>query len=272
MSEITDIVVGINDFLVVIDTIPGLLFLSQNGGINLMVKSAMNDEKYLLRKFFKAIEEVPSVNNIQHDYYYNDFVIPPILVDHLLDLDTDENMLRKIKDHLQKTASWMEKKGLLTIAEMTFGHKTGTKYRIYNKENMRMIEQLSQHYTIHMLGNCSRKSLDQLIDKDPTINNHVNGNIVTSTDIDDLQCSQSGRYDVYHKFLKTYNIDPAKTLFIETQEGHIEALKRYSGVIGNPIRSILYRGKNKKKEFVNELSNMLGVDIDYHYIKNGHTI
>ena len=268
MTDITDIIVGINDFLVVIDTVPGFLFLSQNGGVNLMLKSVVNDDKYLLKRFFNAIEDVPAVNKIQHTYYYNDFVIPPVLVDHLLDKDTDENMLEKIKKHLNETASWMERKGLLTIADMTFGHKIGTKYRIYNKENMRLIEQLSENYTIHMLGNCSRKSLDQLIDKDNSIYDHVKGNIVTSTDLSDLQCSQTGRYDIYHKFMESYNIDPTKTLFIETQPGHIKALEQYSKYIGQPIRTILYQGGKNKKKFVSELSELLGIDIDFQYIKN----
>ncbi len=272
MEDITDIVVGINDFMVVIDTIPGLIFLSKNGGVNLMLKSAMNDERFLLKKFFKSIEGVPSVNNMQHTYYYNDFIIPPVLVDHLLDLDTDDNMLRKIKEHLNENASWMERKGLMTIAEMTFGHAVGTKYRMYNKENMRLIEQLSTKYTIHMLGNCSRKSLDQLIEKDNSIHDYVKGNITTSTDLEDLQCSQSGRYDVYHKFLETYGIDPSKTLFIETQSGHIEALKKYSKQIEKPIRTILYRGKSEKKNFIAEVSQLLKFPIDFYYIKNGHTI
>jgi len=260
---ITDIVVDINDFVIVADMVQGVLFLAKNGGINLMVKQAAMDEKYLIRRFFDIIREVPAVTEYDNVYYYEKVEIPPILMDYLMDNDTDENILAKITDHIENNASWMEKRGWLAVAEMTFNSEMSTKYRMWNAENLRLLEQLSKHYTIHMLGNCNKRSLKNMIDLNPG----VTDSIITSSDVRECKCSQSGDYVIYQKFLEHTDLNPDTTLFIEFYQGYIDALKLYN----SNINTILYRGKDKKKEFIKELREYLGIHICYKYIKGQKT-
>lgn len=259
---ITDIVVEINDFLIIPNTVVGFLYLSKNGGINLMAKSVVNQEKYLIQKFFESIKDITPV--VPHDpIFYCDVEVPPILLDYLLDNDTDENILVKINQHLEQNASWLERKGLMAIAEMTFNNSMCNTYKMYNMENLRLIEQLSKHFRVHLLGNCSRKSFDNM---DPTLLSFVSS-ITTSADIKDVKCSSTDRLSIYHKFL-TYHINavPEGLLFIETNIGYINTLNNYDP----NIKTILYRGGTEKEKFVNDLSLLLGVPINFNYIKKGN--
>ena len=86
---IKDIVVEINDFLIIANMMHAFIYLSQNGGINIMLKSVGMDQKFIVRKFFKAIQGVKPFADYDNKYYYGDLTIPPIVVDHLLDNDTD---------------------------------------------------------------------------------------------------------------------------------------------------------------------------------------
>ena len=266
--NITDIVVDINDFAIVANMIQGVVFLAKNGGMNLMLKQALMDEKYLIRRFFDMIRGVESVTKYTNEYDYDGVIIPPILMDYLLDNDTDENILSKIVEHLENTSSWMEKKGWIAVAEMTFNSSMSTTYRIWNAENLRMLEQLSKHYTIHMLGNCNRRSLDNMIDINDNIKDHITGHIVTSSDIRDFKCSQSGHHAMFEKFLEVTKLNKDKVLFIEVHPGYIEALNN----LDPTIKTILYRGKDNKKDFIEELNRYLGIDIDYNYIKGKSNI
>ena len=57
-KEITDIVVDINDFLVIANMKHGAIHMAKNGGLTMMLSSAVMEEKFLLKKFFKSIEVV----------------------------------------------------------------------------------------------------------------------------------------------------------------------------------------------------------------------
>jgi len=255
--NITDIVVEINDFLVVPDTVAGMLYLSQNGGVNLMLKSAVKEERYLLNMFFQSIQDVPSVTETEHDYYFYDIKIPPIVMDHLLDADTDENILRKVENYLKKKGSWMSKNGLIAIARMTFHHHLCSKYRMYDTENMELLNKLSKKYTIHLLGNCSRESLNTMVETDKSVLDCVEGNILTSSDLNDVKCSSSDKWSIYDKFFEKCNIKPENTLFIETHPGHIGAINKYAETIGKNITTILY--ENDKLEFMTKLSQIVSI-------------
>ncbi|GAG78668.1 unnamed protein product, partial [marine sediment metagenome] len=190
-ADITDIVVSINDFLLEADIISGGLYICKNGGVGLLTKSANKDNRYVMKKFFGYIEAVKPVEEYEYDYYYEDMKIPPILLDHLLDKDTDENILQKVKAKINKTAKWMDKKGILAIADMTFSHAISTDYRKTNKDNMQLLDMLSKTFKIHLLGNCSNIAMGNMIDRGDF--ETINGNIVTSAELGTLKCSQSGR-------------------------------------------------------------------------------
>ncbi len=257
-NKITDIVVSINDFLIDPDTVSGGIYMCQNGGVGLLAKSAMKEEKYILKKFFGYIEAIPSNESYDYRYYYEDLLLPPILIDHLLDNDTDENIIRKAKTRINKTAKWMDKNGILALVDITFHHEISNNYRKPNTGNLKIIKSLSQNYVVHLLGNCNRNAMDKLIDK--KVFECVNGNIITSSDLKELKCSISKRYDIYDKFLNKYNIDPSGCLFIETHQGHINALNEYGKAKGADINTILYNPADRKS-FVKELSDRLGFSL-----------
>lgn len=258
--NITDIVVDINDFLIVANMKAGIIKMGTNGGISMMVKSAVKeDDKYLIKKFFNAILDIPSINQNSNIYYEN-VLIPPILVDHLFDLDTDENILAKIQKHLNRTASWFEIKGLMSIAEMSFDSDMSSHYRMYNRQNIKIVELLMDAgYRVHLLGNCSRRSLDKIIDHHGKFDVD---SVTTSSDIGVLKCSKGDRYDMFDCFLKRSGLNPNNTLFIEVHQGYINAINNF-----NPnIPTILYRGKTEKRSFIKDLSKLLDIDLDYDYI------
>ena len=252
----TDIVVSINDFLIEADTVSGGIYIGKNGGLGLLAKCAMKENQYLIQKFFGYLEAVPSKGIYEHRYYYEDMLIPTIMMDHLLNNDTDENILKKVKVHINKVAKWMDKKGILAIADITFSHEISSKYMRANENNMNIIKALSKDYTIHILGNCNKVMMDKMIHKN--IFEHVNGNIITSSDLKDMKCSQSKRYNIYDKFLQKCGIDPVTTLFIETHQGHIDALGEYGKTKNIEIQTILYDSK-LRDVFITNLSNMLEV-------------
>jgi len=252
----TDIVVSINDFLIEADTVSGGIYIGKNGGLGLLAKCAMKEDQYLMQKFFGYMEAIPSKGTYEHRYYYEDMLIPTIMMDHLLNNDTDENILKKAKDHINIVAKWMDKKGILAIADITFSHEIGSEYMRANENNMNIIKSLSKDYTIHILGNCNKVMMDKMVDR--KLFEHVNGNIMTSSDLKDMKCSQSKRYDIYDKFLQKCGIDPVTTLFIETHQGHIDALGEYGKTKNIQIQTILYDCK-LRDVFITNLSNMLGV-------------
>ena len=92
----TDIVVSINNFLIEADTVSGGLYIGKNGGLGLLAKCAMKEDQYLMKKFFGYIEAVPSKEIYDHRYYYDNMLIPTIIMDHLLNNDTDENILKNL--------------------------------------------------------------------------------------------------------------------------------------------------------------------------------
>ena len=153
----------------------------------------------------------------------------------------------------------MDKKGILAITDMTFSHAISINYRKINTDNMKLLELLSKRFSIHLLGNCSRISMDNMINRGDF--KGVNGNIVTSSDLGTLKCSQSGRYDIYEKFLTEHSLDPTTCLFIETHPGNITAIHNYAKFRGIQIRTILYQ-KDKRQDFIQGLSKMVGMDLD----------
>ena len=258
--NISDIVVDINDFLIVANMKSGFIQMGTNGGVAMMVKSAVKeDDKYLIKKFFKAIIDVPSITGYP-DIYYENVLIPPILIDHLLDRDTDKNILNKIRQHLTDNSSWLETNGLMSIAEMSFDSDMSSHYRMYNKQNIKLVELLMDAgYCVHLLGNCSRRSLDKIIDYHGKFEID---SITTSSDLKSLKCSNSNKYDIYDKFLTNSGLEPSSTLFMEVNQGYIDAINHF-----NPdIPTILYRGKTEKEEFVAELAKLLDIDLDFSYI------
>lgn len=258
--NISDIVVDINDFLIVANMKSGIIQMGTNGGVAMMIKSAVkDDDKYLIKKFFKAILDIPSINTY-HDIYYENVLIPSILVDHLFDKDTDENILNKIREHLNINSSWLETNGLMSIAEMSFDTDVSSHYRMYNKQNMKLVELLMDAgYGVHLLGNCSRRSLDKII------NHHGKfeiDSITTSSDINSLKCSVTNNHDMFEKFLTITKLNPETTLFIEVNQGYIDAINKF-----NPdIPTILYKGKTEKESFVEDLAKLLDIDLDFSYI------
>ncbi len=259
-SNITDIVVPINDFLLEADTVSGGLYICQNGGVGLLAKSANKDNRYVMKKFFGYLEPIESIGVYEYDYYYEDMKIPRIMMDHLLDKDTDKNILQKVKDHINKEAKWMDKKGILAITDMTFSHAISIDYRKINTDNMKLMDMLSKSFTVHLLGNCSRISMDNMIDRGDF--KGVNGNIVTSSDLGTLKCSKSGRYDIYEKFLTEHSLDPTTCLFFETHPGNITAIHNYAMFRGVQIRTILYQKDKKRQDFVQGLSKVVEMDLD----------
>lgn len=237
-QEIKDIIVNLNDFLICPDTISGGLYITKNGGVGLLAKCATKDNLYLMRKFITYIEKIPSNHAYENKYYYEDILLPPILLDHLLGNDTDTNILIKVREHINKTAKWLDRRGILALAEMTFSNQISGDYFKINSVIMDIIKSLSERYNIHILGNCNRQSMIKFFNDDRF--KCINGNIVTSSDIKELKCSKTNNYTVYDKFLKQYNINPNTCLFIETQQGYIDTLNTYNKLNNTGIRCILY--------------------------------
>ena len=255
-NRITDIVVSFNDFLLEADKVGGGLYICQNGGMGLLAKSANKPVIYVMQKFFEYIQGVPSKGTYDHVYYYDDLIIPPILIDHLLDNDTDENILKKVKIHINKNAKWMDKKGILAIADMTFHHEISSNYRVTNQVNIEIVKNLSKHFTIHLLGNCSKISADKMAKDGKFVD--INGHVVTSSELGSIKCSRSGKYDIYEKFLSKCGINPINCLFIETHPGHIKAIKEYGKSRHIHIKTMLY-DKEKQSDFATELSEIVGI-------------
>lgn len=256
--NITDIVVGINDFLIEADTVSGGLYIGKMGGVGLLAKCAMNEDQYLMKKFFGYINDVPPKEPYENQYYYDDMLIPPILMEHLLNNDTAENILTKVRDHIEKTAKWMDRKGILAIADITFSDEISSDYMKPNDLNMKIVKLLSNDYTIHILGNFNRITMNKMVDK--KIFEHVNGNIITSSDLKELKCSKGNNYNIYHKFFQQCGIDPVTALFIETHQGHIDSLIKYGESIGIEINTLLYN-KDDRDSFVSELSSITNKDM-----------
>ena len=268
MEHITDIVVDINDFLVVVNVGKGIGFLAKSGGINLMARSVVRDSRFLMRKFFGSIQDVYTENLFSdQEIYFVDFKIPDIIVDHLLDLDSNENVLDKIRIHLGENASWIERNGLIAIADMSFNHDLFTTYRSYNAENLRLVELLSEYYCIHMMGNPSKITLQKLLDNDDSLIENISGNVLTSAELLALKCSKTLQYDIYQKFFEKTKLNPATTLFIETNQGYVDAVHNYGLQNGIKTNAILYQGKKAKEGFVKNLGKELHVDLDWEYIK-----
>lgn len=260
-KTITDIVVDINDFLIVANMKHGAIHMTKNGGITMMLNSAMREEKFLLKKFFKSIENLEASTQLADKYYYENVILPPILVDYLFDAESDEVLLTKIHDHLNDNASWMERNGLSAIAEMSFDSDISPYHRMYNKENMRLVEILKKNgYRIHLLGNCSRRSLDKIMEVHGKLNVD---SITTSADIKALKCSSGSNTKIFEKYMTEKGFDPNKTLFIEFNQGYIDTINKYD----NRIKTIRYWGKDQKIYFVEELANLLNIDIDFDFIK-----
>jgi FMN phosphatase YigB (HAD superfamily) len=261
ISKITDIVVPLNEFLITADTVSGGLYICKNGGMGLLTKSTLKDDRYIMKKFFGYIESVPSKVKYDHEYYYDDMKLPPVVIDHLLDNDTDENILSKVKQEINKKAKWMDRKGILAIAEMTFNHDISTKYRKINPENIKLLQELSEKFNVHILGNCSQIGLDKILDIHSNTFNSINGNIVCSAEMGSIKCSKSGRYDIYDNFLSKCGIDIERTVFVETHIGHIKALENFGKYKEVNIKSILYNQTNQTM-FLSDLSKLLHINID----------
>ncbi len=264
-QKITDVVVDINDFLIVANMKHGGIHMGSHGGITMMLTSAVKEEKFLLKKFFRSIEGVEGITNLEHEIYYEGVPIPSILVDHLFDNDSDDNILGNIKTYLDENASWMEKNGLIAIAEMTFNTDMSSYYRMYNKENLRIVYALiANGYRVHLLGNCSRRSLDKIINVHGNLlgGHHVTS-ITTSTDLKSLKCSSGNNHDMVAKFLEAKKFNPESTLFIEINQGYIDAIRKYD----DKIPTLLYRGKDEKVDFLKELCTLLNIKISYDDIK-----
>ncbi len=255
VEGITDIVVSLNDFLLEADIIGGGLYICQKGGMGLLTKSANKPNIYIMKKFFGYLEPIIPKEQYLHDYYYNDDKLPQILIDYLLDNDTNDNILTKVKNHINEKAKWMDKKGILAIADMTFHQDISSNYRLINKKNMDILTRLSSKYTIHILCNSNKLFITKLIDMGKL--NSINGHIVTSSELGDLKCSQSGRYDIYDKFITKYNINLSTSLFIETHPGNIKAIENYSKVKNLNIKTLLYKKENRES-FLNELKELVG--------------
>tara|TARA_R110001632_G_scaffold216925_2_gene345389 strand:- start:264 stop:1061 length:798 start_codon:yes stop_codon:yes gene_type:complete len=260
-NKITDVVFDINDFIVIANMKQGAIHMGTHGGFTMMISGALKDEKYLLKKFFKSIENVPAINEIKHEIFYEEVPIPPILIDHLFDLSSDDVILTKIRDHLEETSNWLECSGYIAIAEMTFDSSVSAEYRLYNKENMRIIKTLTdQGFRVHLLGNCSKRSLDEIQKVHGTL---PVSSIMTSTEIGKLKCWNGASSKIWEIFLDRSEIHPTSVLFVELSHGYIDAVKNFD----DRIRTILYQGKEKKVLFLEELSSILDIEIDFDLIK-----
>ena len=89
--------------------------------------------------------------------------------------------------------------------------------------------------------------------------------ITTSSDLNALKCSEASNCVIFEKFLsQREDLSPDSTLFIEVNQGYRDALYDLSP----EIQSILYQGKAEKRYFVQELSELLQVELDYDRIQS----
>lgn len=255
--KIKNIIVNISDFLVEPDIKSGTLHLSTNGGLNLILTASFKPKNYLVKSFFKMLEDIPGTQEVGHSYYFADLPFPPIIIDHLMNTESDEILLKKAIDHIKDKVSWRKRDGYIAMAEMTFNQ---TKFHKEVPENLELINKLSQHFTIHILANWSRTMLDKMEEESPDIFKDIQGLKITSSDIKALKCSQAKSYDIYKRFFETHDIDPETCCFLETDTGYIESLDKYASDHQVNISRLLYV-KDKRDDFLKSLSIELGLSV-----------
>lgn len=256
VNRIKHVVVDINDFLVVAEMKNGALHMVKNGGITMIARTAIGgDNKNLLKEFFNVIRGVES--KVEYlDVEYFGIILPPILVEHLMDVSHSDNILRRINEHIDKNVGYWNRSGYKAIAKMSFASDEQPIYRRYNQQNLRLVEIMNKKgYNVHVLGNCSRASLDAIEvghGKLPVISS------TTSADIKHLKCASGKNCQIYDEwFSRRPTIKPEEVLFVEVQEGYAKSVNLSRA----RAQTILYRGQEQKADFIDEISERLGLKI-----------
>lgn len=266
MDTITDIVIPINDFLLEADAVSGGLYICKSGGAGLLAKSANKDNTYVIAKFFNYLLPVQPKEKYEKKYYYDELELPPIMLDYLLNNDTPSNILSKIKAHINESAKWMDRRGILALVEMTFDPAISFGYRKVNPQIKSLIDILSKRYKIHILDNCdphTHSNLSKIV--------NVNGNISMSHHTKQIKCSGGNNYEVYSHFITQHKLNMENVLFIETLGGYMDAIKKYS-VFRGIDTNILHYDKFNYECFLINLSSILNIKIRENGIETKKSI
>jgi hypothetical protein len=254
--KITDIIVPLNDFILEPDVVSASLYICKNGGAGLLAKSANKDNTYIMEKFFGYLEPISAKTPSGRCYYYNNMKIPDIMVDFLLNNDTNENILLKIREQINANAKWMDKRGILSLVDITFDNAISLNYRKINTKITNLISSLGKYFTVHLLDNCDAYVSKKLYDLVS-----INGITCTSSMCKLLKCSQGDNYDIYSHFISQNKINMSNALFIETLPGYINAINNYSKYRGINVNSLLY-DKINYDDFIKNLSEMLNISFN----------
>lgn len=245
--NITDIVLPINDFLLEPDIVSGGLYICKSGGAGLLAKSANKDNKYIIEKFFNYLMLVNPKEPYDKKYYYDGMELPPIMLDYLLDNDSPEVILDKVKTRINNNSKWMDRKGILALVDMTFDPEISFNYRKFNPMVRDLIDKLKTKYNIYFLDNC-----------DKSISNKLGFDIFSSYKLKTIKCSEGTNYQIYKDFMEQTNINPNNILFVETLPGYIDSINNYAKQRGVNIKALLYN----KETFIKDLSDILDISLN----------
>lgn len=185
--------------------------------------------------YFKSLKNCPAQSDQQT--YNEDLVMPPILCDWLLGLQTNSTVKTTIFNHLTKSSlSNIEKTIYKNIATMMVTPKTFVGTQLVKKDVAKMIQKLlqSSQYTVRIIGNWDKESEPFLIKLLQTQLSIDTKNCIFSNKLQQLKPN-----DGYYSALVCHcNVNPKECLVIDTEKKHVQGAK----TIG--MTSVLIQGQS----------------------------
>lgn len=187
--------------------------------INSKIGFAERTPEELLPDFFSLLQQID--NRIPPmSIQWEGHPAPYILYQSLIGECTNTEILSSIKEEIkQRTPKNSEL--FVKCAEIIFDPKKNTQIMQIIPASLMLLRQLkTEGYTIHILANWNHEAFQELQKQFRSLFEEINGSINLSGKFKIIKC-----VSMYKNFFSKRNIDPQKTITIETEENRIKELK-----------------------------------------------
>ena len=205
------------------------------GIINSMKYTAVVGNIPSKHDFFKALKHVPARTNQQ--VYNDDLLMPAILCDWLLGLQTNHAIRSAIIHHLDhnNNLSDIEKTIFKNISSMMMSPATFIDTQYLIKDFLKILQALKKAgYTVYLIGNWDKES-------EPYLMKLLHGNNLPDARHCYFSCKSKQlkpTADYFDQLLKHYNLNKNECLLVDVEKNHAQSARSYG------LTTILLHGHN----------------------------